>query len=183
MEFEAILKLLIPAFEKNDINYALIGGFAMGATGMARSTMDLDFLVDKNDMPAVAKIVSGLGYTRSYSSENVSQYISDAKIFGEIDFLHALRPVSLEMLKNAVVHELFGGKIKIKILKPEDLIGLKAQAMANDPERTARDSADIEDIVKSAASALSWNTIENYFMMFGMADRFTTLKTKYAEKK
>ena len=44
MDFEIVLKKLIKEFEKNDIRYALIGGFAVGLLGSGRSTMDLDFM-------------------------------------------------------------------------------------------------------------------------------------------
>lgn len=37
------------------------------------------------------------GYECKYKTENVSQYISPLKIFGEVDFLHAFREISLKM--------------------------------------------------------------------------------------
>ena len=53
MDFEKILKLLIADFNKKEIRYALIGGFGMGLLGVARATMDLDFLVAGKDIPKI----------------------------------------------------------------------------------------------------------------------------------
>lgn len=46
--------------------YALMGGFAMGLWGGSRSTVDLDFLVHRDDMEEVHMILTDMGYERHY---------------------------------------------------------------------------------------------------------------------
>ena len=46
-----ILNLIIERFNEEQVCYVLIGGFAMGALGIFRSTIDLDFLVHCDDLP------------------------------------------------------------------------------------------------------------------------------------
>ena len=102
MDFKLVLEKLLASFKEQGIRYALIGGFAFGLRGAGRSTVDIDFLVDRSDMDKVDTTMKGLGYECKYRSENVSQYVSPLKVFGEVDFLHAFREASLEMLERRV---------------------------------------------------------------------------------
>jgi hypothetical protein len=139
-----------------------MGGFALGLWGTARATVDLDFLVDRGDMEKVDQIMRELGYEQGFKSENVSQYVSRLKLFGEVDFLHAFRQVSIEMLDRVEEKEIFGGEIKIKVLRPEDIIGLKLQAIKNDPSRKEGDMADIKALSAVLGERLDWVMIRKY---------------------
>jgi len=108
-----------------------MGGFALGVLGIPRSTVALDFLIHADDLPKIEKIMAGQGYECFYQTENVSQYTSRVKVMGEVDFLHAFRQLSLEMLDRALEKEIFEGEMKIKVLRPEDMIAFKLQSAAN----------------------------------------------------
>ncbi len=162
MDFKAVISSLLDNFGESRIRYSLMGGFALGLWGVTRATVDLDFLVDRGDLDKVDAVMKKLGYECKFRSENVSQYVSPLKIFGEIDFLHAFRRASLEMLERAVEKEIFGGEFKIKVLKPEDLIGLKLQAIKNDPSRKEQDAGDIRALVSAQSGLLDWNLIRTY---------------------
>jgi len=170
MDFKHILQKLLTEFEKDNIRYALIGGFAMGLWGGSRSTVDLDFLVHRDDMQKVHGIVTALGYEIHHKTENVSQYTSPLKVFGGIDFIHAFREASVEMLQRAVEKDIFSGMLKIKTLIPEDIIGLKLQAVYNNPSREKIDMADIELLVSVNKNKLDWELLEMYCRIFNMED-------------
>ena len=116
MDFKLVLEKLFTAFKEHNIRYALMGGFALGVWGVPRGTVDVDFLVHCDDMKKVNRIMGGLGYECRFKSENVSQYISPLKIFGEVDFLHAFRVPSLSMLERAVEKKIFDGTIAVMVL-------------------------------------------------------------------
>ncbi len=162
MDFKAALSSLLKSFGERYIRYGLMGGFALGLWGAARATVDLDFLVHRDDMGKVAEIMQTLGYELKFQSENVSQYQSPLKIFGEVDFLHAFREASIGMLERAEIKDVFGGSLNIRVLKPEDLIGLKLQAIKNNPLRKEQDLADIELLVAAQKDRLDWPLIETY---------------------
>lgn len=183
MDFEKILPVIIEEFKKENVRYALIGGFSMGAMGIMRSTMDLDFLVDVKDLSKIEKIMRKYNYNCVYKTENVSQYVSDVKIFGEIDFLHAFRKISISMFDRAKELMVSQGKCKIKVLSPEDIIGLKLQALVNDPSRQNREYADIQEIMAYFREKLDWNLIEEYFFLFKKEGTFKKLKVKYGKVK
>lgn len=177
MDFKLVLKKLLNAFEEQNIRYALIGGFAMGLWGAGRATVDIDFLVNRDDMEKVDSIMSQLGYECKYRSENVSQYVSPLKVFGEVDFLHAFRKASLQMLQRAEEKEVFG-TIKIKSLIPEDLIGLKLQAIKNNPERQQSEMEDIMFLVREYKNKMDWSLIEQYAKILKMEELYNEIWKK-----
>ncbi|MGD9641723.1 MAG: nucleotidyltransferase family protein [Elusimicrobiales bacterium] len=180
MDLKKALSMLIAQFDAHNVPYAIIGGFAIGALGIPRSTIDLDFLVSSEALHKVDPIMLSLGYKKVFASENASQYVSPSAEMGEVDFLHAFRPLSVKMLAEAQAVPVFGRQARVMVLKPEDLIALKLQSLTNNPAREAKDSADIEELCK--LPALDWARLEPYFELFGMQDRFKILHGKYAEK-
>lgn len=178
MDFKAVLKELLTSFDRQNVRYALIGGLAMGAWGVARGTVDIDFLVRRDDMNKVDLIMFGFGYECRHRSENVSQYVSPLKVFGEVDFLHAFRTASMGMLERAEEREVFGVTMRVRVVRVEDLIGLKVQAIANDPTRKASDIADIESLMIRHRERLDWELVEDYFTLFGFEEIFSDLKRR-----
>jgi hypothetical protein len=180
MDLKKALTLIIAEFGKNDVDYALIGGFAIGALGVPRSTIDLDFLVPADVLHKVEAIMLALGYKKVFASENASQYVSPSAEMGEVDFLHAFRPLSVKMLAGAEPIPVFGKEARVKVLKAEDIIGLKLQSINNNPARLAKDNSDIEELMRSRK--LDWNVLKTYFELFGMNKRFSELKNTYGER-
>jgi len=183
MDFKTVTENLLSAFEAEEIRYALIGGFAMGAWGVARSTVDMDFLIHKHDLQKVHSILTKMGYKCRHQTENVSQFVSSLKIFGEIDILHAFREISLGMLQRAEDRKIFNETMTIKVIKIEDLIGLKVQAIANDPSRKPIDLADIKSLMETYGGSIDWPIIKEYFALFEFNDLFGELKSKYGKTK
>lgn len=101
MEFKLVIEKLLAEFEKAEVRYALVGGFALGALGIPRATVAVDFLVLRDDVDKVGGIMASMGYKCMYNTENVSQYTSSEQLFGEVDFLHAFRDASLSMIERA----------------------------------------------------------------------------------
>jgi predicted nucleotidyltransferase len=176
LDFKLVINKLLTAFQDEDIRYALIGGFALGALGITRATVDIDFLVHRDDLDKVHTIMTGLGYDRAFHTDNVSQYGSSDNLFGEVDFLHAFREISVGMLQRAENKKIFGGTISIKVLKIEDLIGLKVQAIANDEARKPIDLADIKALIAFRKTDIDWPLLENYFAMFGFQELLKDLR-------
>jgi predicted nucleotidyltransferase len=60
------------------------------------------------------------------------------------------------------------GEVRVKVLLVEDLIGLKLQALANDPKnRYAVDAPDIQRLLKMHRSRLDVALVREYFRLFG----------------
>ena len=167
MNFEAVFRLLVEKFEKEKIRFALIGGFALNAAGFSRATGDIDFLAAKEDMLKVKAFLLSIGYELAYETEDVSTFISRLGELGRVDFLHAHRKYSLTMLSRAVERQILDGKVKLKVIIPEDLIGLKVQSSSNDPSRQFQDFADIGNVLKANREKLDMGLVREYFGLFG----------------
>lgn len=179
MDFELVLKTLISEFLRLEIRCAAIGGFALGILGAPRQTMDLDFLVHRDDLEKLDRSLTALGYAQVFQSENVSQYRHPDAAWGSVDFVHAFRKISLAMLDRAKDYPALGGKLKLKTAQPEDVIGLKVQAMSNDPERRAQEQNDIERLMGQYGNRLDWDRIQEFYDVFGLTQEAKKLRERF----
>jgi hypothetical protein len=179
LNFKTVTEKLLTSFKDQNIRYALIGGYAIGLWGVARGTVDMDFLVLRDDLDKLDPIMTSLGYELHFRSENVSHYIAFHSLFGQIDFLHAFRGPTVRMLEQAAEKTIFGDLLSIRVLRPEDLIGLKIQAMANNESREPVDMSDIEELMRLHGDLLDWELIGEYCAIFDKQELFAALKKKY----
>jgi hypothetical protein len=179
VDFELVLKTLIVEFSRLNIRYAAIGAFAVGVLGVPRQTMDLDFLVHRDDLGKLDEFLTALGYSRVFHSENVSQYRHPEAVWGSVDFIHAFRTISLAMLDRAKEYPALGGNQTLRTLEPEDVIGLKVQAMSNDPERKGLDQNDIERLMARYGNRLDWDRILEFYNVFGLSEEAKKLRERF----
>ena len=151
----------------------------MGILGVPRATMDLDFLVHQDDMDKLHSALSSLGYQRVVHTENVSQYRHSDALWGSVDFVHAFRKVALGMLTRAKSYPTFGGSQMLRAVDPEDVIGLKVQAMVNDPDRRTQELADIERLMVLYGRRLDWDRIEEHYDLFNLGEDGKKLRQRY----
>ena len=166
MNFEAVFRLLLGHFDKQKIHFALIGGFALHASGYMRTTQDIDFLVADEDVGKVTTILLSLGYEILHQSTDVTNFTGKLRELGRVDFLHARRSYTRKMLERAIEHVVLKGKFKVKTILPEDIIGLKVQASANDKNRYAQDMIDIETLMRLHRGQLNLELVREYFTLF-----------------
>ncbi len=179
MDFERVLRTLLEEFRRLQIQYAAIGGFALGVLGVPRATMDLDFLVHRDDLDKLHGALTVLGYQRFVLTENVSQYRHSDGLWGSLDFIHAFRQASLAMVSRAKSYPVFGGAQTVRVVDAEDVIGLKVQAMVNDPDRRVQEMADIEQLMGSCRERLDWKRVQEYYDLFNRAEEGKQLKKRY----
>lgn len=178
MDFELVLKSIIKDFNNNSIRYALIGGYALGILGISRNTFDLDFLVNRDDRGKLKSILSNYQYEIKYETENVAQFVSVIKAFGEIDIIYAFRSISLQMLERAIKKEIFNGELIVNVLNPEDIIAFKLQAIKNDPDRFESDFLDIKELFNIYRNKMNMEQVKHYFELFDFIDLYNKLLKK-----
>lgn len=183
MDFVIVFGLLLKAFEKEGIEFALIGGFALQAVGLTRTTGDIDFLILAQDAEKVKAIMTKQGYKIIYESEDVLNFLSDELDFGRVDFLLAHREYALAMLKRAQTKEILQGKFKIKTLQVEDIIGLKIQSSSNDSSRFYQDMADVKMLVKDNYPQLDIKLLKEYFSLFNREKELDNIIEEFRDVK
>jgi hypothetical protein len=169
VDLRQTLKLAHDLFTQAQIEHALIGGLAFAYYGSTRATVDLDLLIHENDGPKAKAELLKNGFFVEFESPEVIQLNG----LGYIDLLLARRPISQKMLFEA--HK--SGPEGIRVLKAEDLIGLKIQAYKNNPRRELQDKTDIQFLIESD-DKLDWNRIKEYADLFNEWEVINELKAK-----
>ena len=62
---------------------------------------------------------------------------------------------------------------------PEDIIGLKVQAIANNPLRRAQDTADIQALANRFGATLNWPRILEYYALFDLSGEGQRLQKEF----
>lgn len=182
MDFQLVFEKVIASFEKEELQYGLIGGFALGVMGILRATMDIDILLLVDDLDKADEILTGCMYSRVHHSPHLSQYTSGLKPLGSIDILHASKTISKEMLSRVERFRVFN-KYTIPVISPEDIIGLKVQAIANDTQREAADILDMRLLLEYQLlrkRPIDWELLDDYFALFNKQALLTTLKEEFS---
>ena len=74
-------------------------------------------------------------------------------------------------MRRARKSPVFDGKYKLKTILPEDLIGLKVQAISNDPgNRFHVDAPDIQRILQNKIDEIDMKLVRLYFELFSKED-------------
>jgi predicted nucleotidyltransferase len=177
VDFRAAFVKIAGALRRASIDFALIGGFALAALKVPRATGDLDFLADGKRADDVDRVMQQLGYEVLHRSHDAANFASRNVRLGRVDFLFAHRAYTKGMLARAVVHRVFG-RHQVKVVEPEDLIGLKVQSSTNNPGRMRLDMNDIARLL-DAHPALDLDRVREYFRLF---DREAEIEALLAER-
>ncbi len=71
----------------------------------------------------------------------------------------------------------------VPVLSPEDIIGLKVQAIANDGTREATDMYDMRLLLEyqlQSKRAIDWELLDEYFSLFNKQTLLNTLKKEFS---
>ena len=138
--------------EKN-IHYSLIGALALGIYGLPRFTADIDLLTEGHYWDQISSIMERLDYACFQKTNSFAQFDSELGIYGKIDFMFVNTEEGKEILKRSVIikDELLGDH---PIIQHTDYIVLKLMAMANNPDRFAKDESDISEVLKLSKNNL-----------------------------
>ena len=149
--------------------YALFGGLALSAHQLPRATQDIDFLLNRLDADIVDALLISLGYRCIHRSEDAANY---RRGVAAIDFIYAYRARALVLIETAQTRQL--GAQSLNVVTVEGLIGLKLQALANDPRRV-QDLVDIRNLIEKHRAKLNLAELYDYFLLFDRAALYDEL--------
>jgi hypothetical protein len=169
MDLEKLLQLAHNILKRAGAPHAIIGAFGMSAHGYHRATNDIDFLVDGEFRKLVEDAFLNTGFSIFQSNDEVLQLQGP----GPIDIIFAKRPISKGMLSTPKKTSLSG----VPVLDVEDIIGLKIQALANNPKRKFKDLGDIQSLATNVKN-LDWQKIFRYADLFNVRDLLDEVKMR-----
>lgn len=163
------IRLVQDAAARHGFGIALIGGFALPFHGVRRATADVDFLVEARGADALHEALSAAGYATLHRSADAANYRAGTAEGVGVDVLYARRPATLAMLARAAAPPL-PGDVPVPVVDVEGLIGLKLQALVNDPGRRRQDEADIVALMTRHLPALDRALLDEYFALLERED-------------
>ena len=163
--FVATIRLVLDVARRRKFRAALIGGFALPFHGVQRATGDVDFLVAVEGADALDDALLAAGARRLYRSADAANYAPGASPLAPVDFLYAGRPRARDMLRRARGRPLGRRDLRVPVVDVEGLIGLKLQALVNQPSRV-QDEADIRALLAAARRRLNLERLRDYYRLF-----------------
>jgi hypothetical protein len=146
MEFAAVLERLAAFFEERHQPYAVVGGVALAAYGILRTTLDLDLAVDRSAQDEIVAFMIASGYETLYRSEGYSNHQHPDPDWGRVDFVYLRGETSAAFF--AAVRRVAGLRERtVPVPSPEHLAAMKIQAMLDDPSRTWQELADVRALL------------------------------------
>ena len=150
---EAVFKKVINLLNKNNIPYMLTGGLAVTVWGRARSTLDIDIVLDikRNN---IKKLTSAFQKENFYIDEEAVEMALNKKFsFNAIDretnttidcYLVGNNEYEAKRFQRKIIKNIIG--IKVNIVSPEDLILIKL--LWHKDSGSTRHLEDAESILK-----------------------------------
>ena len=132
-----------------NIKFAVIGGAALALHGQARSTEDIDFLVDPfpdKTLLADKDEMSRYGFYAAKSSSGTVVQIGHRRLDGQyVELLASNTDLRRWAVQTAKSEMLLG--MRVPVVTAEALVAMKVHAMISNPERTPKDLPDIISVL------------------------------------
>lgn len=164
--FLRAIELVLKTAKRGRFRVALIGGFALPFHGVMRVTGDVDFLVEAAGADLLHDALLAAGQICLNRTDELANYDSTRPDVSPVDILYARRPPSLAMLARARAHRPAGTRRELPVVDAEAIIGLKVQAMSNDPARRDRERDDIRELLTLHGSKLDFTLLREYYRTF-----------------
>ena len=169
MDFAAVLSTVSAELEQNGMRYAVIGGIALAALGMPRTTLDLDIVTDASSQPVLVGLLERLGYETVHRSTAYSNHLHREATHGRVDVVYVDGDTAARLFGAVRTLAGFGG-LTMPVAAPEHLAAMKVLAMKNDPARTFQELADIRFLL--ALPGVDRDLVRRHFERHGLLERF-----------
>ncbi len=143
MKYQTVFHLLSALFKEKNINCILIGGFAVNYYKVTRQTVDVDFLITKDDFERILVLLQQEDYQQDYAQEVFSRLRTKSDYLLDIDFMFVNSETLNKIIKDGKEIDIAGQKFTIPSL--EHLIALKLHAIKYNPK--IRENKDLSDII------------------------------------
>jgi hypothetical protein len=172
MNLRTVIENLSRFFAREEIVFAVIGAFALKAHGYVRATRDVDFIVRREDQEKTIRFLETLGYETLHRSQGFSNHLHPLPGLGRVDFVYVAGETA-ELIFSGTRPLFILDDLTLPVVRPEHLIALKVYAMKNDPERTYREMADIQQLLR--LPEVDRDEVSSYFEKYGQLEKFHEL--------
>lgn len=169
-----MLRDIALAFRAERVTHALVGGMALAAQGVARATMDVDFLIGETDLAASERALSRLGFAVEQRHGGFIRYVRHPlpelpELTERADVLvarHALGRALIDLAQREPVDWEHG--LRIPVMTVEGLLLMKILASVSDPTRV-QDRVDILALLRLRRATIDRDWISKQCDALGLS--------------
>jgi len=172
MDFFATFTALEAHLTDRGHGIAIVGGIAMAAYGMTRTTLDLDVVVPGRAQDSLVRYLESEGFETLHLSSGYSNHLHPDPERGRIDVIYVRGETSDSLFRGLRQVEISADQ-RFPVVRPEHLAALKVFAMENDPSRRFRELEDIRYLM--TLPEVDRGEIRRQFEKHGMEDRYDEL--------
>ena len=155
-------------FNQENMDYAIVGAFALYAYGYTRATRDVDFITRIEYQDKIVRHLESRGFETLNRSEGFSTHVHSVDEV-RIDLIYVsgeTADIIFGSTKDMTIFENF----RHPVVSPEHLIALKLFAIHNEPSRKYKELADIKEIYKH--TTIDKDDIREYFTKYNLEEYF-----------
>lgn len=173
MDFLRVMDRVAEFVGERGARYGIIGGVGIAAYGLMRTTLDLDFVVDRGIQKDLVSWMESLGYETLHRSRGFSNHLHEDPEMGRVDFVY---------VSGDTAETLFGelrwlegpADRKIPVPRPEHLAAMKASAMKSDPGRAFQEMADVRFLLQ--LPDVDRDAVREQFERRGLLEQFLEIE-------
>lgn len=160
-----VLSSLTAWFNDQNVQYAIIGGVAIGLVTQPRATQDIDAVawIDLADLPLVLSSAADFGFNsrladpQSFAEQTRMLLLIHSETGLHVDISCGALPFEQEMIERALEIKLEG--LLLKVARPEDLLITKILA------HRGKDLIDVENLL-AVYDDLDWSRVRSCVKQF-----------------
>ncbi|HMB52089.1 MAG TPA: hypothetical protein VKU40_02150 [Thermoanaerobaculia bacterium] len=172
MDFRRVAETVAEFFTARELPFAVVGGVALHAYGLSRTTYDLDLLTSSEAQAEVVAFLESLGYETLYRSAGFSNHNHPRQEWGRVDVVYVEGDTLQQMFAGVERKPAMG--LDLPVPRAEHLAAMKLHALRNDPDRAAQDFADLRYLIH--LPEVDQEEVKGYFARQGMLDRYDDLR-------
>jgi predicted nucleotidyltransferase len=173
----ALAEYLYRAERHGDLRLLLIGGRSLEAHGIVRATKDIDFLIAVSDIQAMSQHLTKIGYTKAAETSIFSRWTHASVSEEDIDVMYVNDTTFTNLFSDSVPFQI--GSATLHVPTVPRLIALKLHAIKNNPERTLKDTSDIQNLLQHHSTALSLEGLRTLCEKYGPPGIFAQLSPNH----
>jgi hypothetical protein len=171
----SLFKFISSLFKKHDIHGVLVGGYALIANKVQRTTFDIDFMVTASDCGKIEPDLIKSGYGIFNRQDAFVQFKSTVPGLRDIDFLigdaHTIGKIIGQGKTITIAGESF------IIPSPMHLIEMKLHSIAGNKRRELKDFPDIVQLLIVNGINPAGEQIKELFVKYHQQDLYARLMT------
>jgi hypothetical protein len=176
----SIFKFLSGLFKKHGVRAILVGGYALIANKVQRTTFDIDFMITGIDCDNIEPDLANAGYSVSNRQDAFVQFKSTVAGLRDIDFLIGDARTVEKIIVQGKTVSIAGESFFIP--SPLHLIEMKLHSIAGNKRRELKDFPDIVQLLTANAIDPAGAPIKELFEKYKLKGLYEKIITFPGEK-